>query len=56
MIRDHGREPIDVAPYALRDDRPADENLHELAGNLQAGYRDTLVVLLGGARGALPLV
>ena len=47
MNRDHGRKPVDVAPYALRDDRPADENLHELAGNLQAGYRDTLVVLLG---------
>ena len=47
MIRDHERKPGDVPPYALRNDRPDDENLHELASNLQAGYRETLVVLLG---------
>ena len=47
MNRDHERKPVDVAPYALRRDRPEDENLHELAGNLAAGYGENLVVLLG---------
>lgn len=36
-----------MAPYALRADRPEDENLHELAENLRTGYGDALVVLLG---------
>ena len=47
MHRDHVRRRIDVAPYALRADRPEDENLHELAENLRTGYGDALVVLLG---------
>ena len=47
MHRDHERRRIDVAPYALRADRPEDENLHELAENLRTGYGDALVVLLG---------
>ena len=47
MNRDHERGSVDVAPYELRENRPDDENLHELADNLRAGYGETLVVLLG---------
>ena len=47
MNRDHEGRLDDVAPYELREDRPDDDNLHEFADNLRAGYGETLVVLLG---------
>ena len=47
MVRDHEPKPHDVSPYALRDDRPQDENLDEMADNIRRAYRDRLVLFLG---------
>ncbi len=58
-MKDHNLQPINIDPYELRANRPADTNLTEFAANLRH-YRDRLVVLLGagasvGARGGEPL-